>query len=197
MTTPWTAQNSITCIRECKIRFQYNCKDVIYNTKTRACTPVYPKSSDNSTLDPVPGDILHSRIIDCESTAGFRTYENSAGNLTLCLLISTATVNRTNAESHCQEENGRLYVANTAEKISLVQDLVSKYTSNYTWVGLTEVGGSWVWENGEALDQHFNWGSGEPNGFPEETCVMVSKSELSFHDAPCDMVSYYICEKDF
>ena len=205
MSTSWKAQSRISCIRECNSRFRENCTEIIFNTETRACTPVQSALSGNLTLDPVPGDVLSYRARDlytgqipgCDTAAGFQLYEN--GNMAVCYLICPESDTYLSAQTYCLERNSRLFIANTAEKVSLFKSLVGEYfnISSWTHIGLIKHNHSWEWQNGEALDLNtgFEWGNGQPDFNPDEDCGMYVNSDFNFHNSLCSFKNDFICEK--
>ncbi|KAF5891489.1 macrophage mannose receptor 1-like isoform X1, partial [Clarias magur] len=73
-------------------------------------------------------------------------------------------------------------------------------TANQAWIGLKGGDtGRWQWSLAHQTfyrhgDTYRNWSSGQPdNQVGKEFCVMMFKSESSWHDEPCDENHYFVC----
>ena len=206
LSPPWTAKNELTCIAECKSRFQDRCRNVVFNSQSLACTPVHPMSRDDPSLASDPGDVLYSqgdgRFLKCDTAAGFQLYQKCG--TAVCLLPVVVGANYLDAKSDCEGRQATMFSPNTAERFSLLQTVVAGNASfhTYMWVGLTKTGQTWAWVNGDSADTDLYklnlWAMGQPDNTYMELCAFYSYIfPQKLQDSSCFLVTIYFCEQNY
>eukprot|EP00063_Salmo_salar_P048599 XP_014023434.1 PREDICTED: CD209 antigen-like protein E [Salmo salar] len=112
--------------------------------------------------------------------------------------ISTEMKTWEGSREDCVRRGADLVVINSREKYVFIHGL-SKETF---WIGLTDrvEEGIWKWVDGTALTTGY-WGRGQPNNQNgmEEDCAArwsdLSTTDNGWHDAPCNELHFWICEK--
>nr|XP_055061352.1 C-type lectin domain family 4 member K-like [Misgurnus anguillicaudatus] len=113
--------------------------------------------------------------------------------------ISTVNMNWTAGRLHCNKSGADLVVINSKEEMIFVHSLISDMGA---WLGLTDAEneGVWKWVDGKDLTTSY-WVRGQPdNGgiHGNEDCgatAFDAPALQSWHDCPCDYISFVICEK--
>ncbi|XP_075061078.1 asialoglycoprotein receptor 1-like [Mixophyes fleayi] len=113
-----------------------------------------------------------------------------------CYYVSEGTESWSDAKKDCENRKSHLVVINSAEE----QIYVSKMTKKInTWIGLTEVSGSWRWVDGTSYDTAPKfWVDNEPNDHPHglagtEDCAHIRYGDR-WNDERCSQSYQYICE---
>ncbi|KAF7645313.1 hypothetical protein LDENG_00206740 [Lucifuga dentata] len=95
----------------------------------------------------------------------------------------------------CLQRGADLMILNSKEE----EVFGRKFTKNL-WIGLndTETEGVWKWLDGTPVDKSY-WGPGEPNndyeGRSENCAELRSGAFKGLNDLPCDIKTFWICEK--
>ena len=187
LSPPWTSRSEVSCIAECKSRFGDSCRNVVFNTHTMACTPVYPLSRDDPSLPSQPGDVFYTETVAptlaCDTAAGFQLRE--ACGTGACLLHRSKTTYY-QAVSDCSNKAAILFQPDTHERFALLEQIFS----GQAWAGLHKVSGSWVWQSGHSVDfefYNFMWSPGQPDTSNNELCVSYAYWDPfdKFHDYAC------------
>ena len=190
------------------IRFFNVCQSVVYNPYTQRCTPgsiAFALLTDVTNSIPTPGSgdhiyYMRQPIPSCNTASGdFALYDVYA--TTACLHLSSSKVSYDQAETNCAQMNGRLFVANTMAKFSLIWHVNLKYINTQTWIGLTDRAqeGTYVWANGEQLSteqEQYIWDKWQPD--VDGDCIQIRVDGWwdpnGFNDKDCTQPNYYICE---
>ncbi|RUS81656.1 hypothetical protein EGW08_010573 [Elysia chlorotica] len=208
LSLPWTAQNEVSCIAQCKSRHQDECRNVVFNPQSDTCTPVHPTPTDQPGLTSAPGDVLYSqgdgRVLDCDTAAGFRLFQKCGA--AACLLPVLIGDGYISARSDCTSRGALMFAPDSAERFALLQAVVAANASfhTYMWVGLTKFGGvnSWSWESGRNADNDlyklYMWASGQPDNNFMELCAGYSYMlPQKLMDMSCSLVTIYFCEQNY
>ncbi|XP_075062229.1 asialoglycoprotein receptor 1-like isoform X1 [Mixophyes fleayi] len=115
-----------------------------------------------------------------------------------CYYVSQKSIPWSDAKKDCEDKMSHLVVINNAEE----QDYVSKLTQGITtWIGLTDVDGSWRWVDGTSYETTPKfWADTQPDdwyghGFGGgEDCAHM-KFGYVWNDDHCSRRFQYICEK--
>ena len=112
----------------------------------------------------------------------------------VCIKISTEAVPYDEAKEACQAyPNGRLFVSDSLEKISLI-------TVDGVFVGLSDAitEDMWVWADGRGMTQNERTGlfaDGEPNNNRNEDCAaLLDIYDTQLTDMQCSIRQRYVCE---
>ncbi|RUS76399.1 hypothetical protein EGW08_015829 [Elysia chlorotica] len=200
LSAPWTAHNKISCFVQCKSLFQERCRSVIYNSHTRACTPVHPKSLDDPTPPSSPGDVLYSqddeRHLTCDTAAGFQLY--SLCGAAACIMPFSTGHTYENAKAQCSAMNSVIYMANTFERYALLEAI----SPEYSWARVIRSGNAWQSDDGGFLEPDFSsfmWSYGQPNNFEQGSEDCAARTYAVFldklHDWPCSAIFRFLCEQ--
>ena len=203
LSPPWSAPNRILCFAECVRRFQNRCRNVLYNTGTSTCTPVYPLAEEDPILESQPGDVHYSlaeeRIVDCDTAAGFEIRHECGA--VACVLLGSSAKTFSDAKAYCQSRGATLFVPSTYERFALLERLAPGPAE--TWVGLTKSGRTIVWEQGgyDTLDpeySRFMWSPGQPNHLTHQNCVVFRYRGYlhKLQDDLCTPSYNFICERN-
>ncbi|XP_059154766.1 CD209 antigen-like protein 2 [Physella acuta] len=137
----------------------------------------------------------------CNTASNFILQQN--GSVSVCVRMSSAGVNYTDARDACQEFGGNLYTIKTQEKLNILKTIAGTFRFNF-WVGLDdmETEGVFKWvDDGTTLT--YNWtrtvfnvhqpSNGYPNG--NEDCVEYNQLYKPLNDVNCIIILKYLCEK--
>ena len=207
---PWKSDSPVKCYSQCMVRFPKTCASIVYNPKTKSCTPGSTAFGrldriDIAIPDQNSGDKIYyvkQPIPPCNASDGFSLYELCG--TTACLHLSSAPqVDYTDAKLHCDVLDSRLFIGNTWARFSLFWNVSLGLLQANTWIGLTDIAeeGKFVWDNGEKLsDEQYKyiWLPSKPNQVNEEDCVEArhedKKGVFGLNDEECWKVKHYICE---
>ncbi|ESP05275.1 hypothetical protein LOTGIDRAFT_152104 [Lottia gigantea] len=107
----------------------------------------------------------------------------------ICSKFYSDIVNWTHAEEICEMDGGHLFVADTTEKIAILQA--------HCFIGATDIlqEGDWNWLNGIPVDQNM-WIVGEPSYLMGiENCLgNVAQPSPGFNNIPCSFKYEFMCE---
>lgn len=97
-----------------------------------------------------------------------------------------------------QFKGGHLVTITSQEEQNIVNDIISNFPDNYTWVGATDVlsEGEWRWITGEKFD-YSNWGGNQPDNSGNNENYMHLYEEGSWNDiieSGGDFKFGFICE---
>uniref|UniRef100_A0A4W5QT04 C-type lectin domain-containing protein n=1 Tax=Hucho hucho TaxID=62062 RepID=A0A4W5QT04_9TELE len=112
--------------------------------------------------------------------------------------ISTEMKTWDGSREDCQKRGADLVVINSREEYVFIHGL----NKEKFWIGLTDRVEEeiWKWVDGTALTTGY-WGRGQPNNQNrmEEDCTGqwsdLSTPNTGWHDAPCNELHFWICEK--
>lgn len=142
-------------------------------------------------LNAVGGDGCSADCLSVECT-GARTFEDPVTHH--CYWRETAVRSRTSAIAGCSYRGGHLVRwASTAERDAAYGPTLGG-PGGRVWIGLTRVGATWTWDDGEASTTFAaDFRSGEPSG--DGTCVEWGPSN-SLNDIPCGEDRDFVCERE-
>uniref|UniRef100_A0A3P8ZXT9 C-type lectin domain-containing protein n=1 Tax=Esox lucius TaxID=8010 RepID=A0A3P8ZXT9_ESOLU len=122
---------------------------------------------------------------------GWRYYKSSL------YFISTEKKSWEDSKRDCEGRNADLLIINSWEE----QVFTHRLNKEKFWIGLNDKvqDGKWMWVDGTELTTGF-WGREQPNsdGGNDEDCAtqwLVGSVAESWHDAPCNQLHFWICEK--
>ncbi|GFS02236.1 hypothetical protein ElyMa_006440300 [Elysia marginata] len=154
----WTSSSPLVCFIACLDRYPSDCKSIVYNEDTLTCVPgsevFCPSDNFESSIpgsDPKDALFYTSSAPQCNASLGFALY--GAGGTSACLYISTGKADYQSAEEECKARNATLFVADSAQKISIFWFVSLNVIKDNTLLGLNDIQteGNFVWANGKAL----------------------------------------------
>lgn len=111
------------------------------------------------------------------------------------------------AQKACESWDGNLISIENADEQYAMEKLIGRQGNwlyglhgMFFWIGLNEqqTEGLWKWTDGTTLS-FLHWSEWEPNNWQniDEDCTFVGwEGTLTWHDAPCNMQSYFICQRE-
>ncbi|XP_052783272.1 perlucin-like protein [Mya arenaria] len=129
---------------------------------------------------------------DCPD--GFEVHQGA------CYFFSHGEETWTGAYDSCVILGGHLVEVNDVMEDTYLSGR-TRTLGDYFWIGLEDkaVEGEWMWASSHSSlepDAYTNWGSSEPDGRPDQNCVLYAPSRnYQWADAICTRTQKYICEK--
>ena len=110
------------------------------------------------------------------------------------------------AKEECKNWQGGLVKVESPEETEFIKtNVLPTGGKDIYWIGLSDSANEedWMWTDGTQLDSqgYTNWGSGQPDNFDNQDCVLVRIRESGkdyygkWYDRRCSDREKYICEK--
>ncbi|XP_059150338.1 collectin-11-like [Physella acuta] len=172
------------------------CFSFIFNSSLHTCSlGDYPVEWTRATEHKG----VYSTTMLCNPGTNFTLQQN--GSQSLCVRISSESVNYTNAKLACEVLGGTLYTPKTDEKLNIFQQLVTSLNV-MLWIGLDDIETEDVFkwaDDGSILTSSWRvrlFPSGQPdNAWGNEDCVSYNYYfPKQINDAACDIKMNYLCE---
>ncbi|XP_005399627.1 PREDICTED: C-type lectin domain family 10 member A [Chinchilla lanigera] len=116
-----------------------------------------------------------------------------------CYWFSQSGKSWDEANKSCQMENAHLVIVNSLEEQKFIQSNMRRI---HTWMGLTDLSGSWKWVDGSDVDKGFkNWSPEQPDDWyghglgGGEDCAHFT-GDGSWNDDVCRRLHHWICETE-
>ncbi|XP_062992565.1 asialoglycoprotein receptor 1-like [Elgaria multicarinata webbii] len=114
-----------------------------------------------------------------------------------CYWMSRSTMSWGSAKSDCQRKKAHLVALNSPEEARFVNQ---RRRPGHTWIGLTDVSGTWKWEDGTLYTlKQTDWSEGQPDHWyghdlgGGEDCVEIYPSGY-WNDNHCSRSFGWVCE---
>jgi len=133
--------------------------------------------------------IISLNIVEADITSDTKKYE-----------LSSDKTSWSSAKRACESNGGYLITITSYEESQIAKSVAnSGGNKDNVWIGLREenLEGEFLWVTGEPF-LFTNWGSFQPNGDSDLSCVWLNKSDRKWNDQRCStsITKKFICEYD-
>ncbi|CAL1535082.1 unnamed protein product [Lymnaea stagnalis] len=186
----WVDKSKLSCAARCKARHPTVCRSFMYNKTTKLCTPGGDINSAYPSPSTVEGDLYYQ---------GFKVVSSVQATVNVAFFYGTYSY--ADSETNCECLNSHLFVMDTWNKWSLLDDIVRP--RSYTWIGLDDrtVEGKFVWANTsrfiDPILKQLIFQAGQPysGNSDAQDCVAVTDILLQLDDIECGKRMSHICER--